>query len=161
MRPNFLFLMMMAAHRRMALKAPRFDIVKFMTKSLPKCGTAASPWRVPEAERQYGLFTPYNHHLPEEHLILSTEFVKDLNASPGLTLRWPSEGDLFTMRGLAGCLGYSLNYLRQLIAQSLCPGPTKGPATHLLGKFTFLETSIASLVKASANTGKKVSAPPT
>jgi len=136
----------MAAQRRMALKAPRFDTEKFMTKSLPKCGTSASPWPVLEAERQHRIFTPYHHHLPEEHLAPSTEFVKDLNASPGLTLEWPGEGDLFTMRGLADCLGYSLNYPRQLVAQSLSPGRTKGPPTHLLGKITSLETSIASLV---------------
>ena len=135
----------MAAQRQMALKASRFDTEKFMMKSLPQCGTAASPWRVLEAERQHGIFTPYYHHLPEEHLTLSTEFVKDLNAS-GLTLEWPGEGDLFTMRGLANCLGYSLNYPRKLVAQSLSPGRTKGPPTHLLGKITSLETSIASLV---------------
>jgi len=87
------------------------------------------PVAVLEAERQQGISTPYHHHPPEEHLTLSTEFVKDLNASPGLG--WPGEGDLFTMRGLADCLGYSLNYLRQLVAQSPRPGRTKGPPTHL------------------------------
>jgi len=140
-----------------APRLSRLDTAKFMTKSLPKFGTVARPWRVLEAERQQSIFTPYHHHLPEEHLILFIEFVKDLNASPGLTFGWPGEGD---MRGLADCLCHSLNYLRQLVAQSLRPGSTKGSATHLLGNITSLDISIASLVKASANTGNKPSAPP-
>ena len=76
------------------------------------CQNAALPQACGGSLRRNGSIaslSPYHHHLPEEHLTLSTEFVKDLNASPGLTLRWTREGDLFTMRGLAGCLGYSLN----------------------------------------------------
>ena len=89
---------MMAAQRRMVLKALLFNTAKFMTKCLllVKCGTATSWWRVLVRNGSVASLLLTTTISLEEHLTLPNEFFKGLHASRGLTIRWSGEGDPIT-----------------------------------------------------------------